>query len=802
MIQIRIFFPAVYLATFVCLLAFAVSHAGAQETRPALAAEAQLQQWSARLERIGEAIGAFRLDARDTARLRTEIEDIRASAVELETQLRPQIEPAQALVDALGEVPKSGQEPEDVANERQRLNENLSALTGQLKRAELTVAKASTLLSELSARKRQKLADRLLTRSANPLAAETWLNAAEDAAQGASGLAGILPRSWSWVVSDRSGTAITIGLAILLSAFVGLVARPWLLRSVQHSPVDQLPGVRALIGFLRRCAIVLPALVLVFLILDARPPSDLQWADFLRALLIISIWYTITVALLGACFAPVRTSERLFPFEDAEARAIYNRLFVISTVVASYAFIFAAGQSFGVHRETASVIAMVAAAFFAIPVFSLLGKRLWSAIVVAAKTPVGASPVGAGNPEQSTPLWSALRVPMVVGTLVIVIAAATGYEELARFGIGRSAVSVLVIIMLVFVHHVIRDAVHWLINHDASITPDAASPRRGWLILLIVDALLLAAGIVALLLIWGTGWDDISDWTNKALEGFQIGTVRISPTAVLYAAALFAVVLTVTRFLQRKIEQRVLIHTRLDSGVKNSIRSAVGYIGVIGGGVIAISAAGLDLSNLAIIAGALSVGIGFGLQNVVNNFVSGIILLVERPIRVGDWVVVGSHEGYVRRIKVRSTEIETFAHASVIVPNSDLISGTVMNWTHSDARGRIIVPVGVAYGSDTGLVRQLLLEIARTHLDVLAIPEPTVLFRGFGDSSLNFEIRVFLKDIGYCLSVTSDMCFEIDKTFREQGIEIPFPQRDLNLRDMPRLEAMIDKALAARGNAQ
>ncbi len=800
MIQIRFYLCAALLA--ICFWLSAGIHASAQETRPALAAEAQLQQWSARLERIGEAIGAFRLDARDTARLRTEIEGIRASAVQLETQLRPQIEPAQALVDALGEVPKSGQEPEDVANERQRLNENLSTLTGQLKRAELTVAKASTLLSELSARKRQKLADRLLTRTANPLAAETWLNAAEDAATGLSGLAGIVPRWWDWIVTDRTGTAITMGLAILLSAFVGLVARPWLLRSVQRAPIDQLPGVRAFIGFLRRGVSVLPALILVFMILDARPPADHQWADFLRLLLIVLIWYSIAVALLGTCFAPVRTNERLFPFEDAEARAIYNRLFAVSTIVAFYAFVFAAGQAFGMHRETTAIVALTAAVFFAVPAFSLLSKRLWSAVVAAAKTPVGASPVGAGNPEQSTPLWSALRFPMVIGTLVIVIAAAAGYEALARFGIGRSTVSILAILLLVFVHHVIRDAVHWLINQDVAISTDTASPRRGWLILLIVDALLLVAGLVALLLVWGTGWDDISDWTNKALEGFEIGTVRISPTAVLYAAALFAVVLTVTRFLQRKIEQRVLIHTRLDSGVKNSIRSAVGYIGVIGGGVIAISAAGLDLSNLAIIAGALSVGIGFGLQNVVNNFVSGIILLVERPIRVGDWVVVGSHEGYVRRIKVRSTEIETFAHASVIVPNSDLISGTVMNWTHSDARGRIIVPVGVAYGSDTGLVRKLLEEIARSHPDVLAIPEPTVLFREFGDSSLNFEIRVFLKDIGYCLSVTSDICFEIDKAFREHGIEIPFPQRDLHLRDMPRLESMIDRALAARSDAQ
>ena len=781
-----------------CLLAL-VPQALAQENRLNVAAEAQLEQWSARLERIGEAIGSFNLDARDTSRIRKEIESIRFAAIKLEKQLGEQIEPARALLDALGEKPENQQESETVARERAALTDNLATISGQQKRAELTVAKVATLLSELSSRKRQRQAGQLMTRKASPIRADAWLKTVEDFASAVAGVVKEGAGASLWLATDRSGTGITLLLSMLVATVVGLLLRPWLSQVVQTPPIDRLPGVQALLGFIRRCLTALPALVVAILVISANPPDDPRWSEFLVISLWVAFWFTVAIALIGSCLAPYRPDERLFPFTDKDARQICRRLMMIATVIAAFGVILVAINSFGGHDDTKSVTNLIAAVLFAIPALSLLSTRLWDAIVASAQTPVGKLvPLERGS-ETSVPLWSAFRVPMIFGVILVVASAAAGYEDLARFGMGRTSIGIFLLMILIFVHHVVRDGVNWLVDHEAVIDTDAVKAGRGWIIRLIADTLLLVSGVVGFLLLWGTGWEDISDWTNKALEGFQIGAVRVSPSKLLYAAAVFAAILTVTRFLQNKIEKRVLVHTRLDSGVRNSVKSALGYLGVIGGGLIAISWAGLDLSNLALIAGALSVGIGFGLQNVVNNFVSGIILLVERPIRVGDWVVVGENEGYVRKIKVRSTEIETFAHASVIVPNSDLISGTVMNWTHSNARGRIIVPVGVAYGSDTALVRDLLEECAKGHPDVLPMPEPVILFRGFGESSLDFEIRVFLRDIGYCLKVTSDLCFAIDEAFRKNDIEIPFPQRDLHLRDMSQVEALVDKALIARG---
>jgi small-conductance mechanosensitive channel len=236
----------------------------------------------------------------------------------------------------------------------------------------------------------------------------------------------------------------------------------------------------------------------------------------------------------------------------------------------------------------------------------------------------------------------------------------------------------------------------------------------------------------------------------------------------------------------------VLPRTRLDSGARTALITGIGYIGLTLAALIAVSTAGLDLSSLAFVAGALSVGIGFGLQTIVSNFVSGIILLIERPIKEGDWIEVSGYTGFVRKIAVRSTRIETFDGHDVIVPNSDLIAGTVTNMTLSSKSGRLILPVGVAYGSDLEKTKSILIEAAKGHASLKNYPPPTVLFIGLGDSSLDFELRCFLHDVGELVTTKSDLLFTVYVELNRAGIEIPFPQRDLHLRDIDRLVSAIE----------
>jgi small-conductance mechanosensitive channel len=313
---------------------------------------------------------------------------------------------------------------------------------------------------------------------------------------------------------------------------------------------------------------------------------------------------------------------------------------------------------------------------------------------------------------------------------------------------------------------------------------DEYVPGLDWLRLLLKLALWIGVALLVLG-IWGTG-EIVKDILRYFREGFQVAGLTIVPSQLLWAILALVVLLTLTRWLKGRLDSKWLAKTRMERSAREALATTFGYVAVALSIIVALSIAGIEFTNLAIIAGALSVGIGFGLQNVVNNFVSGIIMLVERPVRTGDWIVVGSTEGTVMRISIRTTTIQTFDRAEVIVPNSDLISGQVTNWTLRNQWGRIKVPIGVAYGSDTAAVRETLLEIVQNNKDVIKgnsqLPDPSVLFLGFGDSSLNFELRAIIPNIDQRLRVISDINYAIDAAFRERGIEIPFPQRDLNFR--------------------
>ena len=294
--------------------------------------------------------------------------------------------------------------------------------------------------------------------------------------------------------------------------------------------------------------------------------------------------------------------------------------------------------------------------------------------------------------------------------------------------------------------------------------------------------LVVCIGVPLVLLQWGFQWADITTWAHRLATNITVGTVSFSLVGIATGIVIFFVGYFVTRGFQGWLDGSVLSRGKVDAGLRNSIRTAVGYAGIALAALVGISAAGIDLSNLALVAGALSLGIGFGLQNIVSNFVSGLILLAERPFKAGDWIVAGAVSGTVKRISVRATEIETFQRQTVILPNSELINAAVGNWTHKNKLGRVEIKIGAAYGTDPRKVHGLLLDIARGHPMVLKNPEPFVFFANFGESSLDFEIRLFLADITSGLTVQNDIRFAIIEAFEREGIEIPFPQRDLNLK--------------------
>ena len=323
----------------------------------------------------------------------------------------------------------------------------------------------------------------------------------------------------------------------------------------------------------------------------------------------------------------------------------------------------------------------------------------------------------------------------------------------------------------------------WLRPKEAADTVDMRQRSERFRLVRGVWRIAVVAGSIWLVLT--LGWLQLADvrvFFDQPLP-FQGAGVEEKVTwwNLLESALILAVFLLLARYSKLFLTAVVFPSTRLDKGLQYTIQALTGYV-LVGLGAYLALVKIFSLENLGYVIAALSVGIGFGLQEVVSNFISGLILLFERPLQVGDVVQVGDTEGEVQRITIRSTTIKTLDNIFILVPNKDLITQNVVNYTHFDPKLRVRVPVGVAYGSDTALVRECLLGVASQHGLVLKRPKPQAQFLGFGDSSLDFELRVWVADPDHRIQVRSDLNFAVDASFRKFGVEIPFPQRDLHIR--------------------
>lgn len=729
-----------------------------------------IDDWNALTSRAEAALEAGRASSVAFGDLRNELAEWRDKFATRQSVNRSRIATVGAQIASLGDVPETGAEDSRVAARRASLTQQLGLLRVPVILAAEANTQANGLIGEIDSLVRERQADRLTERTQSPLNPTGW-SRTWDSLNGA--LRSIRAEVTSAISnpSRRSefATVLPVILFLLAVAVVFILrGRAWFDRVASLIIAHSHRGQQVVRFMLSLGQVIIPfvglaALTYALLISGMMGRRLDQVIDVLPELGL----FPILAHWIAGRLLPNGTPLGSHPLDlsvEVSSRA-HRRLILLGYSL----MLFGLADAFTMVNTFPPVVATV----FIFPFGLLIAWALyWLGQRLRKIQPVDTED---GARSFRITLRSLLGRGLMAAAIVGVVFAVLGYGNAFDVLTFPAAMTVYMLAILLMLQRLTVD-VYSLLTRSKNGSQDALIP-------VLIGFLLILGALPVLAIIWGAKGTDITELWAQFREGFSIGATQISPTNFLLFALVFIVGYTITRLVQGALRSTVLPRTKLDIGGQNAVVSGLGYVGIFLAALIAITTAGIDLSGLAIVAGALSVGIGFGLQNIVSNFISGIILLIERPISQGDWIEVGGQMGYVRDISVRSTRIETFDRTDVIVPNADLISNQVINWTRGNNVGRAIVPVGVAYGTDTEWVTGILREIAEAHPMVVMNPPPSVVFMGFGADSLDFQIRAILRDVNYVLSVKSDMNHAIAKRFVAEGIEIPFGQRDIWLRN-------------------
>jgi potassium-dependent mechanosensitive channel len=715
----------------------------------------------------------------DLQRLRSNVEEIIYESTATAESLRPQLAEIKSQIDKLGPPPKDQPESPTVAAERARLNALAGALDGAVKTTELAWVRAKQLIDRITVMRYQIFSRNLLERRTSPLLPSVWTEVGDRVPT-------IVSRTkyyggdWLAAVGRKRTAVLGFGIAALaVGVLLWLITQRLIAR--RRDTVESIPTFfdrivsAAWVSPLRMLAPVV-AVGLFYAGLDNLGLFFSPW-ERVAEMMLQGILVLIAGSMLASvAFSPRQPQWRLIPVDDQTASHL---LWFVKAIIGVY-IIDTVLVEFGRAIYLPLTITVAQSFITNIATAVLLGMLLYTPFVPQTgplRAVNGLDHLNVNPVNRHRPLW--IKLPLWALTLGIIIASAIGYVALGRYVSHQIVLTgtVLAIAGLFYLglramtREVAGQRSRFALLLETRFGLDIG--RQGQIVRLTEMAATFALILLAvplLLLQWGFAVVDIRDWAKAIFFGFEVGQFKISLVRILIGILLFTALLFLTRMIQRWLRERVMSQGRMDVGVANSVDMAVGYVGVGLAALISVSYAGFDITSLAIVAGALSVGIGFGLQSIVNNFVSGLILLVERPIKVGDWIVVGDQQGNVRRISVRSTEIETFDKASLIVPNSELISGRVLNWTHRNLEGRLVIKLSTDIKTDPTKVVSILENAARTPSMVALISNPMAAVESFSPERIEYSLRVMLADVTSSRRVKSDLHIAILKAFWDAGV--------------------------------
>ena len=734
-----------------------------------------LDKLSASLKQIEASLERHDLTDADLQALRQQIDPISDAVAGALDRLTPRLAGIKARLDQLGPKPVDSAPPESPAVTAERADQQkLYNDTDELsKRARLLAVEADQTGATVTARRRTLFTRSLFARATSIANPALWVDVWHEAPADAAAIKAVFS-DWIGGINNRldgQRTPVLWGVLALILLLCLLLARRVLAR---NPAVPEPSRFHKILGaWWIALVVTVPAVAMIFvigLVLQTFDLANARLQPFIQACGEAVIRIAAATGLATGLFAPARPNWRLPKLGDPAAKGVVRAAISLACIVSVTRLFAALNDIIGASLPVAVAMRGLAAMIAAI----MLGVELW-------RFGGGASADDCLGPEvaKQRDWFDLLRVATWAVTFAIAGSVLTGYAAFASFLTDQlfwaGAVACVLFMAIVLVEEAI----------GAGLTPATRLGRRlvtsfgfhrnslelvGVLASGVIRLALFVIAAVLMLAPWGLQSSDVSIDFGAAFFGFKVGDVTISPFSIIIAIGIFALAFAAFHAVLQWMDSRLLPRMNFDLGLRNSIRTSLGYVGFLIAAGLALSYLGLNFEKLAIVAGALSLGIGFGLQSIVNNFVSGLILLWERAVRVGDWIVVGGDQGFVRRINVRATEIETFDRAQVIIPNSSLITGVVTNLVRNDRTGRIVIPLTVAGSADPDKVREVLWSAAKANQLVLAMPTPQVLFTGMSASALNFELRAYVGDVETMFRVKSDLHFAIFKRFKEEKI--------------------------------
>lgn len=721
------------------------------------------------------------------------INEIRPQLQSRRKDVESQIKFIEKRLEALGNN-EGGKEVQVIAQKRQEFNREMATERARISEIDILLAKLDELDMAIFNLRNEELWGNLLKSGSPLIYPSAFLEANR---QLLSLVFDIIKSPLTWYEeltaaqkSTFKAKILPVSLVVLFMGFLGFLLRRFIFRRFGYRDEIEQPryGRKVIAAIAVWIAYgIIPTFLIgagLVWIISGKILTNGFFGITLNSFLYYSLYVIMLRAICRVVFTPYHENWRLINMPSEKARRVTKALYISIYLIGFMAYLQHIIEVSNYPIELMGYLVAVSAIIKSFCVVWVASRILWS-----GNTASGSSVEDLSDEDDETAETedekrdnNAFRVTFALLVLALGITglSLSGYAYLASFIMNNFISSVLVIFVLWVFRKIIYEFIHRILF--LGLWVKTFRMRRHvirkldfWLGF-VIEPLFVIGGIFVVLVLWGVPADVLINMFYRAFTGFTVGGIRISLISIIIGLVVFFICIAIIKSLRFRLENRLLAKMDMDEGTKHSLAAGFSSLGYVASALLAIAIMGGNLTNFALVAGALSVGIGLGLQNVVNNFVSGIILLFERPIKVGDWVVINGEEGKIKQINIRSTEVETFNRASVIIPNATLLSTSVTNLTHGNNWMRFKVAVGVAYGSNTQRVKEILLECAATHKKVLKKPEPYVLFQNFGASSLDFELRGYSSNIWDGWDIPSDLRYEINRRFAEEGIEIPFAQ--------------------------